>query len=55
MVDVDIYVINDEEYNKPSINVESHYNSKTIFYIKLFCRQVFSWSPISTHYVHSFT
>ena len=34
-IEIKKLVINDEAYNKPSINVESHYNSKTIFYIKI--------------------
>lgn len=34
-IEIKKLVINDEIYNKPSIDVQSHYNSNTMFYIKI--------------------
>lgn len=34
-IEIKKLVINDEIYNKPSIEVDSHYNAKTMFYIKI--------------------
>ena len=34
-IEIKKLVVNDEIYNKPSIDIQSHYNSNTMFYIKI--------------------